>query len=82
MSTTRVAPVNVEIARRPYILTFEHGRSYPISSEEVRRLIDNYPITRFRRNELCLRGDGDPGIRSRIAPATLGGGDAFTRVTQ
>ena len=70
------------IADRPYVITFlATGTSYPLTSDEVRRLLAEYPIVRMTRNRITLQGHNtsDPKQRTVIQPSTLGGGPAFTR---
>lgn len=62
---------------RPYVITFlATGTSYPLSSVEVQRLLDEYPLLEAKENLVVLRADD--GAKCWIAPATLGGGPAFT----
>jgi hypothetical protein len=68
-------PMRVQTVARPYTLTFQETRtSYPLSSVEAQRLIDNYPVISATRNRVVLRGDGTTSV---LTPATLGGGNAF-----
>lgn len=63
---------------RPYVVTFPAtGDIYPLSSEEVDRLISEYPLVSGSRNQIVLRADD--GQKCVISPATLGGGPAFKR---
>jgi hypothetical protein len=65
---------------RPYTLTFHgSGHSYPLTSEEAQRLIDEYPAVTATRNRVVLVGHNTSRTadRSTIRPATLGGGIAF-----
>lgn len=67
----------VYVTQRPYTLTFTAtGTSYPLTSEDAERLISEYPLVAATRNRVTLRADD--GHKCVIAPATLGGGDAFT----
>lgn len=68
--------MQVEVFPRPYVLTFHAtGTSYPLSSDDARRLIAEYPIVKATRNRVELRGDD--GRKTTIQAATLGGGPAF-----
>lgn len=68
----------ITAAARPFTLTFlSSGNSYPATSEEVQRLLDEYPAHTATRNKVVLRGDGG-GNNTVLLPATRGGGDAFT----
>ena len=60
---------------RPYVITFAHGHSYPLTSGEAQALIGSYPVVRATRNAVTLRSDGNGN--AIIRPATLGGGAAF-----
>lgn len=65
---------------RPYTLTFLATRtSYPLSSEEAQRLLDEYPAVTATRNKVVLVGHNTPDPKQRVvlAPATRGGGPAF-----
>lgn len=80
-ATTR--KVTVRTVARPYTLTFRatdpgetYSSSYPLSSEEAQRLLDEYPVVRALPNFVSLRPD-QPGLISELRPATLGGGAAF-----
>lgn len=66
----------VEVLKRPYHLTFkETGATYPLTSEDARRLIAEYPVISATRNRVVLRGEGE--TTAIITAATLGGGPAF-----
>jgi len=66
------------LADRPYILTFgATGAAFPISADDARRLVAEYPVVAMTAGRLTLRADD--GARCYITPATLGGGPAFTR---
>lgn len=74
MKTTRITA-----AARPYLLTFlATGTSYPVSSDEAQRLLDEYPAVTATRHRVVLQGDGGAHARTVLRPATLGGGPAFT----
>ena len=68
--------MKVSTVPRPYILSFQHGMTYPLTSEEAQRLIDNYPAKSATKYCVILRADD--GRNCSITPATLGGGPAFT----
>jgi hypothetical protein len=73
--------MTIDVADRPYIITFRaSGHSYPLSAEEARRLLDNYPVVSASRNRLVFPGHNTsrPSERSEVRPATRGGGPAFT----
>lgn len=69
-------PKKVRALERPFHLTFlATGTTYPLTSEEAQRLLDEYPILEASRNRAVLRADD--GHKTVITPATLGGGAAF-----
>ena len=56
--------MKITAVKRPYTLTFlSSGHTYPLTSEDAQRLLDEYPA---RASE-----------RTVILPATAGGGPAF-----
>jgi hypothetical protein len=70
----------ITVVQRPYTLTFRaSGHSYPLTSTEAQRLINEYPAVIATRNRVVLAGHNtsDPIQQSIIKPATLGGGVAF-----
>jgi hypothetical protein len=67
--------MKVSTVPRPYHLSFQQGGTYPISSDEAQRLIDNYPAKSATKYCVILRADD--GRNCSITPATLGGGPAF-----
>jgi hypothetical protein len=70
----------ITAVQRPFILTFHAtGTSYPLSSDEVQRLLDEYPAVTATRNRVVLQGHNTSRAseRTSIRPATLGGGPAF-----
>ncbi len=73
--------MRVQTTARPYVLTFHAtGTSYPVSSEDAQRLLDEYPPVSATRNRVILPGHNTPDPKQRVSlrPATLGGGFAFT----
>lgn len=73
--------MKITAAQRPFIITFcATGTSYPMSSEEAQRLLDEYPAFKASKYRVTLHGHNtrDPKQRVIIRPATLGGGIAFT----
>lgn len=65
---------------RPFVITFQgSGHSYPVTSEEVQRLLDEYPIVRASRYRVTLQGGNSAHAYDRtvIQPSTRGGGAAF-----
>lgn len=69
--------MRIHTVARTYILTFKpSGHSYPLTSDEAQRLVDNYPAVRATRNRVTLRADD--GQHTTLLPATVGGGPAFT----
>jgi hypothetical protein len=73
--------MKITAADRPFILTFiATGTSYPLTSTEAQRLLDEYPAIRATRNSVTLHGHNTSSAQERtiIRPATLGGGSAFT----
>jgi hypothetical protein len=72
--------MKIQTTARPYILTFvSSGHSYPLTSDEAQRLLDEYPAVTATRNRVVLQGHntGRASERTMIRPATLGGGPAF-----
>lgn len=72
--------MKITVYPRPYVVTFHAtGTSYPLTSEEAQRLIDEYPAVTATRNRVVLVGHNtsDPKQRTTIRPATVGGGPAF-----
>lgn len=72
--------MKITAAQRPFLLTFHAtGTTYPLTSDEAQRLLDEYPAVRATRNRVVLVGHntGDPKQRTTIRPATVGGGPAF-----
>ena len=72
--------MKIHVTDRPYTLTFHaSGHSYPLSSTEAQRLIDEYPAHYASRHRVVLVGHNtpDPKQRTTIRPATRGGGSAF-----
>jgi hypothetical protein len=71
----------ITAAQRPFTLTFHSsGHSYPLTSDEAQRLLDEYPAVAATRNRVTLQGHNSSKAydRTTIRPATLGGGPAFT----
>jgi len=65
---------------RPFILTFlATGTSYPLTSEEAQRLLDEYPAVTATRNKVVFQGHNTSKASERtvLQPATRGGGPAF-----
>lgn len=72
--------MRISVVQRPYILTFHAtGTSYPLTSTEAQRLLDEYPAVTATRTRVVLPGHntGDPKQRCTLRPATVGGGIAF-----
>ena len=68
---------------RPYTLTFaSSGHSYPLTSDEAQRLLDEYPAVTASRSRVVLQGHNSSRAsdRTTLRPATLGGGAAFSIV--
>ena len=75
--------MTITAATRPFLLTFHaSGHTYPLTSEEVQRLLDEYPAVKVSANRVVLQGHNTPRAseRTTIQPATRGGGPAFTWV--
>ena len=75
--------MTITAAQRPFILTFHGtGQSYPLTTEETQRLLDEYPAHYASRNRVVLVGHNSSKAHDRttLRPATLGGGHAFTIV--
>ena len=72
--------MKISVVDRPYLLTFlASGHTYPLTSEEAQRLLDEYPAVRATKNRVVLPGHNTSRAteRSIIRPATIGGGPAF-----
>ena len=72
--------MTITVFPRPYTLTFlATGTTYPLTSVEVQRLLDEYPAVTATRNRVVLQGHNTPKASERtiLRPATLGGGPAF-----
>jgi hypothetical protein len=72
--------VKITTVDRPYLLTFHAtGQSYPLTSAEAQRLLDEYPAISATRNRVVLPGHntGRAAERCIVQPATRGGGPAF-----
>lgn len=75
MTSPRISTV-----ARPYLLTFRAtGTTYPLTSEEAQRLLDEYPAVTATRYRVVLQGHntGKASERTVLQPATRGGGPAF-----
>ena len=67
----------ITAVQRPYLLTFvSTGSVYPLSSDAVQELLDEYPAIRANSQRVVLRGNG-LDYTTVIQPATRGGGPAF-----
>lgn len=69
-------------AQRPFVLTFHAtGASYPLTSDDAQRLLDEYPAVSMTRNRVILPGHNTSRASERctLRPATIGGGLAFSR---
>jgi hypothetical protein len=72
--------MKIQTVARPYTLTFRSsGHSYPLTSEDAQRLLDEYPAIKATSQRVVLMGHntGDPRQRTILQPATRGGGPAF-----
>ena len=72
--------MKITVVSRPYTLTFAAtGTSYPLTSIEARRLLDEYPAIRATKFSVLLPGHNtsDPKQRCWLRPVTKGGGPAF-----
>jgi hypothetical protein len=72
--------MRITAVERPFLLTFHaSGHTYPLTSSECQRLLDEYPAVVATRNRVVLPGHNTARVaeRSTIRPATLGGGPAF-----
>lgn len=74
--------ISVRTVERPYLITFtyaqkprEYGGTYPLTSAEAQKLLDEYPILSASPRRVIIRGEGS--TRCVLKPATLGGGVAF-----
>jgi hypothetical protein len=75
-----MAAPKVTVTARPYVITFHAtGTTYPLTSEDAQRLLDEYPAVLATRHRVVLPGHNtaDPKQRTTIRPATRGGGAAF-----
>jgi hypothetical protein len=73
--------IHVTVASRPYLMTFRAtGTTYPLTADEVRNLLEEYPVIHCTAHRLVLPGHNTPDPRQRIdiRPATRGGGPSFT----
>lgn len=78
--TVKYEQRHIATVPRPYTLTFlATGTSYPLSSDEAQRLLDEYPAVSATRNRVVLEGHNTSKASERtiLRPATLGGGPAF-----
>jgi len=72
--------MKIQTVSRPYIMTFHAtGTSYPITSDDAQRAINEYPVVAATRNRVILQGHNTLDAKQRviIRPATAGGGPAF-----
>lgn len=70
--------MKVTAVERPFTLMFhDSGHCYPLTSEEVQRILDREDIISATRNRVVLFATNSRKSRCTIAPATLGGGPAF-----
>ena len=73
--------MKVTASARPFVLTFlATGTSYPLTSDEAQRLLDEQPIYTASRHRVVFHGHNTARASERtvLRPATLGGGPAFT----
>lgn len=73
--------MKITAAKRPFRITFlATHTSYPLTSEEAQRLLDEYPAVSATRNRVVLPGHNTSRANERciLRPATIGGGPAFT----
>lgn len=72
---------NIVVTDRPYHLRVRRRSAvFPLTAVEVRRLLDSYPVLTVKPYRLTLQGTDD--IAFDVTPATLGGGEAFIKVTR
>jgi hypothetical protein len=72
--------MKITTVQRPYLLTFHAtGTTYPLTSDDAQRLLDEYPAVTATRNRVVLPGHNSTNAAERctIRPATIGGGPAF-----
>ena len=72
--------MTITTVSRPYLLTFvSSGHSYPLTSEDAQRLLDEYPAVTATKTRVVLQGHNTcrASERTILRPATLGGGPAF-----
>jgi hypothetical protein len=77
--------MRIQTVARPYMLTFRSsGHSYPLTSEDAQRLLDEYPAVTATKSKVVLHGHntGKASDRTELRPATLGGGPAFIIETE
>lgn len=73
--------MKITAAQRPFLLTFHFsGHTFPLTSEDAQRLLDEYPAVTATRNRVVLPGHNTSRASERVTlrPATIGGGPAFT----
>lgn len=72
--------LKITACQRPFLLTFlATGTTYPLTTEETQRILDEYPAVKATKYRVILQGHNtsDPRQRTVIQPATRGGGPAF-----
>lgn len=72
--------MKITAVQRPFRITFlATHTSYPLTSEEAQRLLDEYPVVSATRNRVVLQGHNTNKASERtiLRPATVGGGPAF-----
>jgi hypothetical protein len=72
--------LTITAVARPFLLTFRAtGHTYPLSSDEAQRALDEYPAVSATAQRVVLQGHNtsDPRQRIILTPATRGGGPAF-----
>lgn len=77
--------LTISTVSRPYLLTFvSSGHSYPLTSADAQRLLDEYPAVSATRNRVVLHGHNSSRASDRtiLTPATRGGGPAFLVVRE
>lgn len=72
--------IKITAVSRPFLLTFLATRqTYPLTSEEAQRLLDEYPAVSATKYRVVLQGHNTASASERtvLQPATRGGGPAF-----
>lgn len=72
--------MKITAIERPFLLTFlATNTTYPLTSAEAQRLLDEHPAVTATKNRVVMHGHNTSKASERVVlkPATLGGGPAF-----